>query len=97
VSRINFINFPGVFFLAIFGIQATNAQEVDPVIAPLVNNIKGVSAGPDLVHGTLGFYLATVDSGNVIYQYNGTKGLVPASTLKSTTFPIVLSDVPRTN
>jgi D-alanyl-D-alanine carboxypeptidase len=60
-------------------------------LARLRQAVDSLGSSPELAHGGFGFYLASVDSGKILYEFNSRKTLVPASILKTVTTGAALS------
>ncbi|MBN8703888.1 MAG: D-alanyl-D-alanine carboxypeptidase/D-alanyl-D-alanine-endopeptidase [Bacteroidetes bacterium] len=62
-----------------------------PTLDSLLIAIKNLAEGDSMRHGNFGFYLASLDSGNVLAEYNSELSLVPASVLKTVTTGVALA------
>jgi D-alanyl-D-alanine carboxypeptidase/D-alanyl-D-alanine-endopeptidase (penicillin-binding protein 4) len=72
--------------------SAAGEAKIDTsALAKLKAAVDSLASSPEMAHGGFGFCLANTDSGDIIYESNSNRTLVPASILKTITTGTALS------
>src|ERR1051326_6048845 len=74
-----------VFFLSVSILLSAFITGDNASIARLKNEVSKLKKDPDLLHGIFGVYVLDIKKDSVLFDYNGSIGLVPASSQKTLT------------